>query len=414
MSYIQFTNNQLYIESVSAKLLVAEYGTPLYVYSKSHILDAFNQYQSACGEQDLICYAVKANSNLAILNLLAKQGAGFDIVSIGELERVIAAGGDAKKVVFSGVAKKALEIKKALEYGIHCFNVESAAELERINQVALSLGTKAPISLRVNPDVDAQTHPYISTGLKDNKFGIPANEAIALFQYADTLEGILIKGIDCHIGSQIIDPAPLYAALDKLLTLVNELKQHHIILDHIDLGGGLGVNYENEIEPDVAQFVHQVKNKIAALNLNLILEPGRSIVANAGVLLTEVEYLKNNGNKHFAIVDAAMNDLLRPALYQAWMNIQPIQYSDAPSKLVDIVGPVCESSDFLGKDRQFPIEAGEFLAVFSAGAYGFGMASNYNSRPRAAEILVFETNHQVVRQREVMKSLFANESLDQL
>lgn len=411
MNAFSYNNNQLFAESVPVETIAQAQGTPTYIYSKSAIKSAFAQYKQAVSGDDLVCYAVKANSNLAVINLLAECGAGFDIVSVGELERVIAAGGDPAKVVFSGVAKKSAEIARALDVGIHCFNVESEAELERIAQVAADKGMKAPVSLRVNPDVDAKTHPYISTGLKDNKFGIHISQVLAVYKKAQALDSLDVVGIDCHIGSQIIDPTPFIDALKRLLHVIDELKTEGIQLKHVDLGGGLGVQYDDETPPDVGAYIGKVKALLAPYELSLILEPGRSIVANAGILITEVEYLKNNGEKHFAIVDAAMNDLLRPALYESWMRIEEVIKKDLKTDDYDIVGPVCESGDFLGKHRTLAIEAGDYLSVFSAGAYGFGMASNYNTRGRAAEVMVDDDKIHVVRKRETIASLFENETV---
>ncbi len=411
MNAFSYNNNQLFAESVPVETIAQAQGTPTYIYSKSAIKSAFAQYKQAVSGNDLVCYAVKANSNLAVINLLAECGAGFDIVSVGELERVIAAGGDPAKVVFSGVAKKSAEIARALDVGIHCFNVESEAELERIAQVAADKGMKAPVSLRVNPDVDAKTHPYISTGLKDNKFGIHISQVLAVYKKAQALDSLDIVGIDCHIGSQIIDPTPFIDALKRLLHVIDELKTEGIQLKHVDLGGGIGVQYDDETPPDVGAYIKKVKALLEPYDLSLILEPGRSIVANAGILITEVEYLKDNGEKHFAIVDAAMNDLLRPALYESWMRIEEVIKKDLKTADYDIVGPVCESGDFLGKHRTLAIEAGDYLSVFSAGAYGFGMASNYNTRGRAAEVMVDDDKIHVVRKRETIASLFENETV---
>lgn len=411
MSPFNYNNNHLFIEDVSAETIAKHYGTPCYVYSRKALEEHFNAYAQAMDIDDHICYAVKANSNLAVLNILARLGAGFDIVSIGELERVLMAGGDPDKIVFSGVAKTEAEMQRALEVGIHCFNVESQAELERLNQVALAMKTTAPISLRVNPDVDANTHPYISTGLKENKFGISIDKALDVYIHAQNLKGIDIIGVDCHIGSQLTKIDPFLDALDRVLSLINELADKGILLEHIDLGGGLGVCYNDETPPQPDDYIRQIKAKIAAYNLHLVIEPGRSIAANAGILLSKVEYLKTNGEKHFAIIDAAMNDLIRPALYQAWMNIQTI----APSKGIladyDLVGPVCETGDFLGKNRMLTLESGDIVAVFSAGAYGFTMASNYNSRGRAAEVMVDGNKHYLIRTRETFDDLIRGETL---
>ena len=411
MTYFNFKNQQLFAENIAVSELCRVYGTPSYIYSKAAFEAHFMAYKNAMGIDDLACYAVKANSNLAVLNLLAKLGAGFDIVSEGELERVLHAGGDAEKIVFSGVAKKSSEMRKALEVGIHCFNVESAAELERLNDVAVAMNTAAPVSLRVNPDVDAQTHPYISTGLAENKFGIAIDHALDVYKRAAELPGIDIIGVDCHIGSQLTDTTPFIDAMERVLQLIDELAENNILLEHIDLGGGIGVRYENEETPDIGAYIKQVKERIAPYNLGLILEPGRSIAANAGILTMEVEYLKSNGDKNFAIVDAAMNDMIRPALYQAWMDVQRIESGDGVTATYDIVGPVCETGDFLAKDRELTLQAGDKLAQFSAGAYGFTMASNYNSRPRAAEIMVDGDKHYLIRERETFADLVKGESV---
>jgi len=414
MAAFHYQANQLFIEQVSVAELAKTYGTPLYVYSRSAIEQQLAAYQEGLGDHPgLICYAVKANSNLGVLSCLAQRGAGFDIVSIGELERVLLAGGDPAKVVFSGVAKKASEMRRALEVGIHCFNVESAAELERLNEVAGELQVQAPISLRVNPDVDAQTHPYISTGLKENKFGVDFRQARAFYQRAAALAHIRIVGMDCHIGSQLLVSKPFEDAVDRLLALVDELKTDGIQLDHIDMGGGIGVQYtEDDQEPDVRAYVGLLVERIKGRDLALVLEPGRSIVANAGILVTEVEYLKSNDEHHFAIVDAGMNDLIRPSLYQAWMDIVPVNKASVGQQASwDVVGPICETGDFFGKGRALSLQAGDLLAVMSAGAYGFVMASNYNSRGRPAEILVSQGHVQVVRQRETMESLWSLEAI---
>lgn len=394
--------------------LAERFGTPLYVYSKASIERQFDAYLNGLGDHPgLICYAVKANSNLAVLNLLAKRGAGFDIVSLGELERVLAAGGDPAKIVFSGVAKQAHEMRRALELGIHCFNVESEAELERLNRVAGEVGKVAPISLRVNPDVDAQTHPYISTGLKENKFGVGIDQALQIYQHAAALPNVRVSGVDCHIGSQILNVEPFADAVDRILALVDRLAEAGIRLDHVDLGGGLGVQYQaNEREPDIGQYMASVLSHLKQRDLALILEPGRSIVANAGTLLTRVEYLKHNSGHAFAIVDAGMNDQIRPALYQAWMDIRPVrQHNEGTVAEWDIVGPVCETGDFLGKQRKLSLAPGDLLAVMSAGAYGMVMASNYNTRSRPAEVLVDGGRYHLVRQRESIEQQFALESI---
>ena len=413
MSSFHYQNNQLYAEAVSLSKIAENFGTPCYVYSRQALEEAYLAYENAfAGQNALICYAVKANSNLAVLNVLAKLGSGFDIVSGGELERVLTAGGSADKVIFSGVGKTQEELRHALEVGIRCFNVESEAELERLNTIALDANLIAPISLRVNPDVDAQTHPYISTGLKENKFGINIGQALEVYQHAHNLAGIEVIGVDCHIGSQLTSLNPYTDALQRLLELVAKLNDIGIKLQHLDIGGGLGVSYKDENPPSPGDFAATIAPLLMNSNLGLILEPGRSISANAGVLLTEVEYLKENGDKNFAIVDAAMNDLIRPALYQAWMHIIPVNKNTKTKPvLYDIVGPVCESGDFLGKARELAIAEGDLLAVCSAGAYGFGMSSNYNTRNRAAEILVDGDSVHLARRRESYQDQLSLESL---
>lgn len=413
MSVFEYRNNELHIENVSLQSIAEQYQTPCYVYSRSAIEERFLAYQNALqGHKSLVCYAVKANSNIAVLNLIARLGGGFDIVSVGELERVLAAGGDPKKIVFSGVAKTKAEIERALEVGIHCFNVESAAELVAINEVAIASGKKASISLRVNPDVDAKTHPYISTGLKDNKFGIDIEKAPEVYQQASAMAGIEIIGVDCHIGSQLTSLSPFLDALDRVLLLIDELSSQGIMIKHLDLGGGLGVKYKDEQPPEPAEYMGAVLERIKGRELSLAFEPGRSIVANAGVLLTKVEYLKPNEHKNFAIIDAAMNDMIRPALYQAWLNIDPVTpRKDGIERNYDLVGPVCETGDFLGKDRSLTLEQGDILAVASSGAYGFTMSSNYNSRGRAAEIMVDDNKTFIIRERETIADLIRGESL---
>ena len=417
MDYFSYQNQTLFAEDVSLADIAKQYGTPTYVYSRKTLERHWLAFDRALGDHPhLICFAVKANSNIGVLSVLAKLGAGFDIVSGGELGRVIAAGGDPRKVVFSGVAKTRDEIHFALEQQILCFNVESFAELDRINAVAGEMGVKAPISLRINPDVDANTHPYISTGLKANKFGIPHQEAIATYEYAAALEHLDIKGMDCHIGSQLTETAPFVDALDRLLGLIDKLAEKNIHIKHLDVGGGLGVTYKDELPPHPNDYAFAIADRMQGReHLQLIMEPGRAIAANAGVLLTTVEYLKQNEDKHFAIIDAAMNDLLRPALYSAWQDIVPVtpRSEDDPTEThtFDVVGPVCETGDFLGKDRSLKITSGDVLAVKSAGAYGFVMSSNYNTRARAAEILVDDRDIHVVRKREVIKDLWALESI---
>ncbi len=411
MSFLHDRHGQLFFEDVSLQDIAAQFGTPTYVYSRAAITAAYLAYAQALGDQPgMICYAVKANSNLGVLNVLARLGAGFDIVSVGELERVLRAGGDPSRIVFSGVGKKAEEMARALEVGVACFNVESASELELLSQVASSQDKVAHISLRVNPDVDAKTHPYISTGLKENKFGIDINEAVAVYRRASRLPGIHIRGVDCHIGSQLTSLTPFLDALDRLLHLIDELGREGISIHHLDLGGGLGVTYRQESPPEPADYIGAVKAKIAGRPLALMFEPGRSIVANAGVLLTRVLYLKPTAHKNFAIVDAAMNDIIRPALYQAWQEIVPVAAPSAESQTWDIVGPVCETGDFLAKERQLGLKEGDLLAMKSSGAYGFVMSSNYNTRGRAAEVMVDGNRTFTVRRRETIADLLALES----
>ena len=412
MSVFAYENGTLCAENLPLNQLAETYGTPLYVYSRQALEASYLAYTSALGDwPGLVCFAVKSNSNLAVLNVLARLGAGFDIVSGGELERVIAAGGDPTRVVFSGLGKQPDEIRRALEVGVHCFNVESEAELERISQVASEAGMTAPVSLRVNPDVDAQTHPYISTGLKDNKFGIDINDAARIYEKAAGLPGIAVKGVDCHIGSQLTEISPFLDALDRLLDLIDDLSARGISIEHLDLGGGLGVTYRDEQPASPAEYIDAVKERLGDRSLSLVFEPGRSISANAGVFVTQVEFLKLNDHKNFAIIDGAMNDLIRPSLYSAWQAILPVKQASAePERLYDVVGPVCETGDFLGKDRALSIAQGDLLAVMSAGAYGFVMASNYNTRGRAAEVMVDGDAHHLVRERETVQSLFAGES----
>ena len=407
---------ELYVEDVPLARIAAEFGTPCFVYSKAALTAAWNDFTAELGGRDaLVCYAMKANSNLAILSTFAKLGAGFDIVSGGELKRVLAAGGNPRKVIFSGVGKTVAEIEFALAQNILCFNIESAPELERVAQVAARLGKVAPISLRVNPDVDAGTHPYISTGLKENKFGVAFDEALALYKRASSLPQLSIEGIDCHIGSQLTDVSPLLEALDKMLALIDALGQAGITIHHLDLGGGLGIRYTDETPPDPRTYMREVIRRIGERKLKLMFEPGRNLVGNAGVLLTRVEHIKMNGAKNFAIIDAAMNDLLRPSLYEAYHRIEPVRGHVAgqavKSASYDIVGPVCESGDFLGRDRELALAEGDLLAVLSAGAYGMVMSSNYNTRPRAAEVLVDGAKVHLVRKRERVEDLYAGESV---
>ncbi|MBU1438058.1 MAG: diaminopimelate decarboxylase [Gammaproteobacteria bacterium] len=414
MDYFNYQGPHLQAEQVRLDSIASQFGTPTYVYSRATLERHYRAFTEAAGSQPhLVCYAVKANSNIALLNLLARLGSGFDIVSEGELRRVLQAGGDPSKVVFSGVGKSEAEIAFALETGIKCFNVESAPELHRIAEVAAKLGKVAPISIRVNPDIDAKTHPYISTGLKANKFGIDINDAPAIYQQAAAYPQLKVCGVDCHIGSQLTETQPFLDALDKLLLLIDKLAANGIVLSHIDIGGGLGVTYLDETPPHPAEYAAEVVKRLAAYpHLTLLFEPGRAIMANAGVLLTKVEYLKPGQEKNFAIVDAAMNDLIRPALYSAWMNIVPAQLKPAvTAQTYDVVGPVCETGDFLGKDRSLAIESGDLLVVRSAGAYGFTMSSNYNSRLRAAEVLVDGDQIHLVRQREQWQDLWHGEQL---
>ncbi len=409
MDYFNYRDNgQLFVEECAVAELAAEYGTPLYVYSRATLERHWNAFDRAAGEvPHLICYAVKAISILAVLNVLARLGSGFDIVSAGELARVVAAGGDPHKVVFSGVAKTADEMRYALEQEILCFNLESAPELERLNQVAGECGRKARISVRVNPDIDAGTHPYISTGLKENKFGVPIERAVELYRRAASLPNVEVVGIDCHIGSQLTELEPFLEAMDRLLALIDRLAAEGIHIHHLDVGGGLGVTYSDETPPHPEQYAAALKAKLAGRDLQLIFEPGRAIVANAGILVTQVEYLKEGEDRHFAIVDAAMNDLIRPSLYGAWMNIIPVDKSlERPVRSYDVVGPVCETGDFLGKDRQLGLAPDDLLVVRSAGAYGFAMSSNYNTRPRAAEVLVDGGEAHLVRERERVSDLW--------
>ena len=414
----QVRAGELYIEAVPLARIAAQYGTPCYVYSRAAIERQWRAFDSAFGAcAHLVCYAVKANSNLAVLNVLARLGSGFDIVSGGELERVLAAGGEPDKIVFSGVGKSAAEMRRALEAGVHCFNVESEAELLRLNTIAGEYARRAPVSVRVNPDVDAKTHPYISTGLKENKFGIAIEDALAVYLRARALAHIEVIGIDCHIGSQLTAVAPFLDAMARVLTLIDRLADAGIALRHLDIGGGLGIRYRDEEPPAPAQYVGALLARLRAAgtryaDLTLAIEPGRAIVGNAGVLLTRVEYLKHTQAKHFAIVDAAMNDLMRPALYDAYHEIVPLsQTASAPAHVYDVVGPVCESGDFLARARLLAIAEGDVLALRSAGAYGASMSSNYNTRPRAPEVMVDGATVHLVRQRETVAELYAGEAL---
>ncbi len=413
MDHFNYQNNELFAEAVAVRDIVNQYGSPCYIYSRATLERHWLAFDQAFGDQaHLICYAVKANSNIAILNLLARLGSGFDIVSLGEMQRVLAAGGEANKIVFSGIGKREDEILAALKIGIRCFNIEVSGELDRINSLAGQLGVIAPISFRVNPDVDAKTHPYISTGLKENKFGIDINQALTEYQRAASMPNINVIGIDCHIGSQLTETKPFLDALDKILALVATLKDNGIHLHHLDLGGGLGIRYNNEQPPEPADYIKAILERLGKTEFEVLLEPGRAIVGNAGVLVTQVEYLKPTAHKNFAIVDAAMNDLVRPSLYSAWQEIIPVnQISTAPDQQWDIVGPVCETGDFLGKERLLKVTPGDLLAIRSSGAYGFSMSSNYNSRPRVAELLVDGDRVHLIRERETIQQLWANEHL---
>ena len=411
MENFNYCDNALFCEQLPLTQLAREFGTPLYVYSQKALTDAYHTYKKGFANiSPLICYAVKANGNLSILKYFASLGAGFDIVSAGELARVIAAGGSPQKTIFSGVGKTVTEIEYALTHNILCFNVESVNELHRISDVACKMNKSASISLRVNPDVDAKTHPYISTGLKENKFGIAYQDALATYLIAQSLPGLEIVGIDCHIGSQLLQLAPLIEAFDKLITLVDALLEHKIHVKHIDMGGGIGIQYEQDDSiPDLSVYAQALSEKLTARNLELILEPGRSLVGNSGVLLTQVEYIKHSQDKNFVVVDAAMNDLIRPSLYSAYHEIVPVRIIDVPAITADVVGPICETSDFLGKDRVLCTEEGGLLAVKNTGAYAASMASNYNTRVRAAEVLVSAERSTVIRQRETIKQLLENE-----
>lgn len=410
--FFEYRDGTLHAEDVALTRLAAEYGTPTYVYSRAALVAAWHAFtRELAGRDALVCYAMKANSNLAILDTFARLGAGFDIVSGGELKRVVAAGGDPAKVIFSGVGKTEAEIALALSCGILCFNLESAPELDRISRVAAACGTIAPISIRVNPDVDAHTHPYISTGLKENKFGVDIDTAIGLYRRAAGMPHLKIVGVDCHIGSQLTDPAPLFEAQDKMLALIDALAGEGIEITHLDLGGGLGIRYNDEVAPDPGAYMREVLRRVGTRKLKLMFEPGRNLVGNAGVLLTRVELMKTSPARNFAVVDAAMNDLLRPSLYSAHHEILPVRTLDSPAVICDIVGPVCESGDFLGKDRELATAPGELLAVMSAGAYGMVMSSNYNTRPRAAEVMVDGSTCHLVRLREKVEDLFTLERI---
>jgi len=413
MDYFNYHDNALYAEDVAISKIVEQHGSPCYIYSKATLERHWHAFDGAFGEQaHLICYAVKANSNLAILNTLARLGSVFDIVSLGELERVLAAKGDPKKIVFSGVGKREDEIKRALDVGIRCFNIEVKGELDRINQLAGELGVKAPVSFRVNPDVDAKTHPYISTGLKENKFGIDIDSAIEEYRRAASMENIQIVGIDCHIGSQLTETRPFLDALERVLKIVETLKSEGIVLHHLDLGGGLGICYNDETPPEPAEYVTAILQRLGENDLEILLEPGRAIAGNAGILVTKVEYLKPTEHKNFAIVDAAMNDLVRPSLYSSWQAIIPVQLASTEAeKERDIVGPVCETGDFLGKNRSLTLAQGDLLAIRSSGAYGFTMSSNYNSRPKVSEVMVDKQETYLIREREAIAQLWLGEHL---
>lgn len=413
MDWFSYREGELFAEQVAVTRIAGQYGTPAYIYSRAGLEAGYKAYGRALGDwPHLIAYAVKANSNLAVLKVLAKLGAGFDIVSVGELERVLAAGGDPGKVVFSGVGKQVHEIQRALAVGVHCFNVESEPELDRIQAIASEMGKIAAISLRVNPDVDAQTHPYISTGLRDNKFGVDFNSAIEVYQRAAKMPNIEVVGVDCHIGSQLTSREPFLDALDRLICLTDSLQEQGIGLKHIDIGGGLGIAYNDERPPTPEDYLREVKQRLQGRELSLVVEPGRSIAAQAGILVTQVEFIKRTDHKNFAVVDAAMNDLLRPSIYSAWHGIEPVRVDDSKEALVcDIVGPVCETGDFLGKERNLKVDAGDLLAVKSAGAYGFGMSSNYNSRNRCVEIMVDQQQMHLVRRRETIEDQMALENV---
>lgn len=404
---------ELYAEGVALAEIAERFDTPCYIYSRAALTEAFRQFDEGFAARDhLICYAVKANSSLAVLNTFAKLGAGFDIVSGGELARVLAAGGDPGKVVFSGIGKTAKEMRAALNAGIFCFNIESESELDRLNNVAGEMGKIAPISLRVNPDVDAKTHPYISTGLKNNKFGVAYDHAFAIYQRAAAMPNIAVHGVDCHIGSQLTEIDPFLAALERVLALVDRLEAAGITISHLDLGGGVGIRYRDETPPEISHYAAALLERLKDRKFKLLLEPGRALVGNAGLLLTRVEYIKRGEAKNFAIVDAAMNDLMRPALYDAWHDIVPVEPRIDPAENFEIVGPVCESGDFLGHDRPLCLEEGDLLAVMSAGAYGMSMSSNYNTRGRAAEVMVDGREARLIRERETVESLFKLESCD--
>lgn len=416
MDHFEYREGRLYAEGAAVSDIADHCGTPCYIYAQATLERHWNAFDEALGgAPHLICYAVKANSNLAVLNVLARMGSGFDIVSVGELERVLLAGGDPGKTVFSGVAKRSDEMRRALEVGIRCFNVESLPELERLDRVAGEIGVRAPVSIRVNPDVDARTHPYIATGMLENKFGIQFQAAFDAYLCAAEMDHVDVVGIDCHIGSQLTELSPFLDALDRVLNLARRLEEQGIVIRHLDLGGGLGIPYRDETPPEPADYARAIFARLSDSRYDVILEPGRAIAGNAGILVTRVEYVKRTQCKNFAVVDAAMNDLMRPALYDAWQDIVPVESRTGEvGARYDVVGPVCETGDFLGKDRQLVVAEGDLLAVKSAGAYGFSMASNYNTRPRPAEVLVHGDRFTVVREREPLTALFAGEHIPDL
>ena len=410
MSYFAYRNETLHVEGVPLDRVAASFGTPCYIYSRAALEDTYRAYEQAlAGRDHLICYAVKANSNVAVLNLLARLGSGFDIVSGGELARVLAAGGDPGKIVFSGVGKTESEMRSALAARILCFNVESSSELARLNRVAGEVGATASISMRVNPDVDAQTHPYIATGLKENKFGIPFDDALQLYRDAARMPNVRVAGIGCHIGSQLTSTAPFITAVQKLLGMVDRLAAEGIGIEHVDMGGGLGIRYRDESPPPVAEYLRALTRPLGDRRLKIMFEPGRSLVGNTGILLSRVEYLKHSGDRNFAVIDAAMNDLIRPALYDAWHEIKPVAYRRTPVRRYEVVGPVCETADFLAHERDLNVVEGDLVAIMSAGAYGMTMSSNYNTRPRAAEVMIDRDEMHLIRARETIEELIAQE-----
>jgi diaminopimelate decarboxylase len=410
VSYFAYRNETLHVEGVPLDRVAASFGTPCYIYSRAALEDTYRAYEQAlAGRDHLICYAVKANSNVAVLNLLARLGSGFDIVSGGELARVLAAGGDPGKIVFSGVGKTESEMRSALAARILCFNVESSSELARLNRVAGEVGATASISMRVNPDVDAQTHPYIATGLKENKFGIPFDDALQLYRDAARMPNVRVTGIGCHIGSQLTSTAPFITAVQKLLGMVDRLAAEGIGIEHVDMGGGLGIRYRDESPPPVAEYIRALTRPLGDRRLKIMFEPGRSLVGNTGILLSRVEYLKHSGDRNFAVIDAAMNDLIRPALYDAWHEIKPVVYRRTPARRYEVVGPVCETADFLAHERDLNVVEGDLVAIMSAGAYGMTMSSNYNTRPRAAEVMIDRHEMHLIRARETIEELIAQE-----